>query len=194
MNVWGKTFSRRALVSLIAIVLSLGALVYTRFIAQRVSRLRGPTVVTSASMLSGIRGSTTSLRGWILLGDPIFRQEREQAWKDEIDPALRRLQSLSENWTNPDNVVRLSEISQILEGFRFIQWWIEDVAHTPGNRPALHALRDAGQAGCSRSDDDYNDDDRSGKMNQGGQLPTLADFRAALALSEINHSYVALRR
>ena len=185
MNIWGKTFSRRALVSVIAIVLSLGALIYTRSIALRVFTTRGPTVVTSAKMLSGIRGSTTSLRGWILLGDSVFQKEREQAWKEEIDPALKQLQSLSEQWDNPKNITRLSEISNILEEFRFIQWWIEDVAHTPGNRPA-HAIyekrvRPAGRRAMSAITAMIDLE----KMNQGGQLPTLADFRAALALSEI---------
>ena len=49
-------------------------------VTKRVVELRTPTAHASLMMLNGMNHSLASLRGWILLGDPKFKQERSIAW------------------------------------------------------------------------------------------------------------------
>jgi len=104
--------------------------------ARRLAELRGPTVRASTLALEGVQRSIAGLRGWMALNSAEFKQERSDAWKDSIEPALARLDQLSAGWTEPRNHERLQKAEKHLHKLKQAQWWIEDVAQTPGNEPA----------------------------------------------------------
>lgn len=108
-------------------------------INDRVIALRAPTARTSVALLNGVNHSLAALRGWIILANPVFKQERADAW-GEIEKNLAAMRDYSRNWTNPENVRRLKEIDGLFGDFRNYQKEIEDIANTPDNTPASKIL------------------------------------------------------
>ncbi len=104
--------------------------------AHRLAQLRGPTASVSARALVGVQRSMAELRGWIAIGEPEFVKQRAHAWNDDIEPSLKELTRLSADWTKAENRRRLAEVKIQLQRLKQAQWWIEDVAQTPGNEPA----------------------------------------------------------
>ncbi len=128
----------------VLLIITTSALVYngvntSNQINERVIDLRMPTVLSSTAMTNGINHSLAALRGWIILNNEKFKQERLQAWQ-EIDEAFSRLKQFSKNWTNPDNVQRLSDIEASLSRFRVAQDEIENISGTIDNTPANKIL------------------------------------------------------
>lgn len=99
-------------------------------LSNRIINLRYQSSQADLELLSGINHSIADLRGWVLLKKDSFRQERNNTWKFEINKALDKMEGLSRNWTNPENVERLSVLKpkvQLLEGY---QNEIEEIAET----------------------------------------------------------------
>jgi len=111
--------------------------------AQRVVDLRVPTAAASASILNGVNHALAALRGWMLLGEDKFKDERQLAWTLDINAATAELEKLSANWTNTDNITRLAELKGLLVDFAAEQQKIEDIAQTVQNTPALAILFDS---------------------------------------------------
>ncbi len=111
-----------------------------KVVNNRIMNLRAPTANASLSMLNGINHSLAALRGWMILGKDKFKDEREQSWNAEIEPALKTLQSFAVNWTNPENVQRLKTIEGVISEFKSAQQKIEDIAQTPDNVPSIKLL------------------------------------------------------
>lgn len=109
-------------------------------LSDRVADVRVPTAMASLELLNGLNKALAALRGWMLLGNASFVQQRESAWNAEIKPALQTLITLSDGWTNTDNVALLEEIEQILPDFERYQQEIEEIAQTDANVPALEML------------------------------------------------------
>ena len=131
------------LVGLIIIVIV--ALVYaglqeTKKLSTRISDLRAPTAQASMKVLNGINYSLAGLRGWMLLGNEKFKQDRADGWSDWIDAGYGEMLDLSKSWTNPENVERLKAIEPELELFRQYQEDIESMANTDENVPAFKML------------------------------------------------------
>jgi methyl-accepting chemotaxis protein len=105
--------------------------------ANTVVDLRLPTAQASASVLNGVNHALAALRGWILLGNNKFKEERQLAWDTEIKPAITVLDKMSLNWTNPENKVRLKEMKALLIRFEQDQKAIEDIAQTLENTPSI---------------------------------------------------------
>ncbi len=155
--------------------------------AQRLSVVRGPTVRSSTLALSGVQHSLAALRGWVALEDTTFQVERRSAWADEVKPAVDSLQALSVGWTNSQNLVRLTEITRLLEDLEEWQWWIEDVAQTPGNEAARVVLRGELQPLTREillTVTSLINEEKTRTGNRTPLLGQLADFRGALAASE----------
>ena len=111
-------------------------------VTKRVVDLRTPTAHASLMMLNGVNHSLASLRGWILLGDQKFREERSIAWEKQINPSLKLMQGLAPNWTDSENKIRLKSIEEEINSFKAVQQKIEDIAQTPENSPAQKILFD----------------------------------------------------
>ena len=102
--------------------------------------LRMPTSQASASVLNGVNHALGALRGWMLLGKEKFKIERQLAWDTEITPAIAVLDTMSVNWTNPENKARLNEMKTLLRSFEKEQLKIENIAQTPQNIPSMAML------------------------------------------------------
>ncbi|MFQ5652237.1 MAG: methyl-accepting chemotaxis protein [bacterium] len=109
-------------------------------LGDRIQQLRSPTVQASMTMLNGLNQSLSGLRGYMLLGKDKFKQERQTAWSEHIEPSLEKMTEFSRNWTNPENIKRLQELRAILKDFAKYQQEIEDIAQTEDNVPALKML------------------------------------------------------
>ena len=109
-------------------------------ISHRMIVNRVPTSEASLSMLNGINSALAALRGWMLIENDKFRDSRAEAWKSSIYPALEVMQEKSKNWTNPENIKRLSEITTVLGDFEQVQKDIEAMAHRSENIPSVHLL------------------------------------------------------
>ena len=130
--------SHTAVASIGVVMLLIALLVVAGFraSARRLAQLRAPTAQSSALALAGVDRSLAELRGGVTLGSPEFKTQRATAWAGDVEPAIRRLEELSALWTDPENVRRLWEVKAHLKELKQAQWWIEDVAMTPGNQPA----------------------------------------------------------
>lgn len=129
-----------ALISVLMLGVTLVAIISLRDAAQRAVSEQAPTMQATASTLSGLRHSQAEARGWIALGEQRFREGRRTTWEQEIWPAMDQMQSLSRNWLDPHDLQRLTQLSRLFTALEEIQWWIEDVAQTPGNEPAQMVL------------------------------------------------------
>ena len=109
-------------------------------INDRVIKLRTPTAQASLMMMNGMNHSLAALRGWIILGKDKFKTGRAAAWSEELKPSLATLEKYSVNWTDPENVKRLTVIREKMKDFERYQQEIEDVAQSPDNQPALKIL------------------------------------------------------
>ncbi|NIL98133.1 MAG: hypothetical protein GTO53_09975, partial [Planctomycetales bacterium] len=87
-----------AALGLLMLVIALGVFIWQRRNAIQLAKISGPAAGSSALALAGVHNSQANLRAWVLLGDRQFIVEREHSWEKEIEPALRRLRSLSNQW------------------------------------------------------------------------------------------------
>ena len=111
---------------------------------HRLTDLRLPTVMAGMRLTDGIHLSLAGLRGYMILGeDPVkakkMMAERQQGW-DLIDSSIDEMEAFSKDWTDPENVKMLNSLKQQIAEFRIAQQEVEDIAHTPGNIPALNVL------------------------------------------------------
>jgi len=136
----GSGFSLMIILLVTAISITLFQIAKVDKLANRVVELRTPTAQASLGMLNGLNQSLSGLRGWMLLGNPKFKEERANAWNNWLDPKLDELRKFSKNWTNPENVRRLSVIEREMISFRKYQQEIEDIANTIDATPALKML------------------------------------------------------
>jgi len=153
---WAKLLQshlKLAVIGLAMLAVTLAVTLRLRSSTLRLATLRGPTMRESARTRTGVQRSLASLRGWVVLGDPALKKDREQAWSEDIEPAVQTLKTLSEQWTEPENCSRLTSLQKTLRQLKQEQWWIEDVAQTPGNEPARVLLeRDIGPLWLTMAD------------------------------------------
>jgi methyl-accepting chemotaxis protein len=106
---------------------------------QRVVDLRAPTSAASLGMVNGINASLAALRGWMITGNPAFKQVRAAVWS-EIDGIKSDMDKLSASWTNPTNVEVWTGFKTILAEFRIAQQAVEKIAKSPDEQPATKIL------------------------------------------------------
>lgn len=125
-----------SLVLLIAIIGIITTLMVSKTgkITEQTLDVRYPTVYNSTEVLGNLEASLAGLRGYMLTGNPQFKEDRGNAVKDITDH-LKKLDTLSQNWTIQANKDRLSKIKDMTEDFFTIQKEVETIAHTDaGNR------------------------------------------------------------
>ena len=119
-----------------AVLLSIQRVNKTKVIIDRATSVRVITLNNSTQLLLGVFKSVADLRGFIIKKDQSFKTDRQAAWETYIRPALKELRALSKNFTNDENEHHLDEINSTLEDVALYQQQIEDIVHTPENRPA----------------------------------------------------------
>ena len=105
-----------ALLTLI-IVLNLINLDRVSTIFNRVENLRFPTARTSSEARVEMLDMLANIRGYLVLGNSQFATDYEAARAD-FESELERLETLSANWTNPENVTRLATIKEAFESWK----------------------------------------------------------------------------
>ena len=136
----GMGFGVMALLLVAAISITIYEVNQIKKLTDDMVDLRVPSAQASLGMLSGMQESLAGLRGWMLLGNPKFKDARQDAWNNWIDPSMATLNEMSKSWTNPENVKRLAEMQGSIEKFRKYQVEIEDIAQTADEEPALKIL------------------------------------------------------
>ena len=106
---------------------------------ERVVELRVPTTEATLSLVNGINGSLAALRGWMITGNPAFRETRASVWS-EIDGIKSEMDTLSSNWTNPQNVKMWTDFKTILAEFQTAQQVVEKIAKSADEQPATKIL------------------------------------------------------
>jgi len=112
----------------------------TSVTVNRITNVRVPTAQSSMAMLNGLNQALAALRGWMLLGNETFVNEREKVWSDDIEPSLALMMEKSKTWTNPDNIKHLERMKVLLPQFKKAQEEIEAIAQTRENVPAVKML------------------------------------------------------
>ena len=107
--------------------------------SNRVISLRVPTALAGSDMSRDIYASLAALRGWMLTGDEIFKTQRTQVWQS-IHKTSAKIDTLSENWTNPENVKSWKKFKIILSQFSSAQDLTEKIAHSSAQYPATNIL------------------------------------------------------
>ncbi len=136
----GVGYSIITLVLMVVVLVTIQKIKSMESITKRVAQLRTPTAHASLMMLNGMNHSLASLRGWVILGEEKFKEERASAWKDQIEPSLNKMKELSPNWTDSENINRLNLILAEIESFKKSQEKIESIAQTLENTPARKIL------------------------------------------------------
>ncbi len=108
-------------------------------ITDREIKLRAPTAHTGVLLLNGVNYSLAALRGWIILGNTKFKEERSEAWAD-IEKALTAMTGFSKHWTVQANIEKLNTLKSLFIDFKAYQKEIEDIAHSEDNLPANKIL------------------------------------------------------
>ena len=96
-----------------------------------------PLMQASSQVLAGVQHSLSSLRGWVSLNDQKFLNDWQAAWREDIQPALALLnQECRQVLEQACDLQRLHHLETLLADLQESQWWVQDIAHTPGNDPA----------------------------------------------------------
>ena len=117
----------------VALLISLCLTLWFRSTASRLATIRGPMAENSLRMIGALDESRAALRGWVTTGDSAHKDDRARSWS-EIRPAFERLEALNSRSPDPIKSGDLKELARELEDLASLQWWIEDIARTPGNQ------------------------------------------------------------
>ena len=108
-------------------------------ITQRVVELRVPTSTASLGLVNNINSSLAALRGWMITGNPKFKDERAGIWAN-VDRISGDMDRLSATWTVPANVEKWTMFKETLAEFRIAQQKVEDIAKSADEQPATKIL------------------------------------------------------
>ncbi|MBI4665056.1 MAG: HAMP domain-containing histidine kinase [Nitrospinae bacterium] len=93
-----------------------------------------PKAQAAMTALSGVNRSLGGLR--LSVTEEGLRQDRLDAWEKDIWPSMLKLRSMSSG----EEAELVGKIISALRELEATQWWLEDLAHTPGNEPAAMIL------------------------------------------------------
>ncbi len=130
-------------VASIGIAMLGGIFVFTFYLRVRTSelaRIDAPLAQNSRAALEGVERSLAELRGWVVIDDSEFRTTRQRAWSEQIDPSMANVETLVRESARGD-AGTVVEAKRLLSELKEVQWWIEDVAQSPGNERARDLLQ-----------------------------------------------------
>jgi diguanylate cyclase (GGDEF)-like protein/PAS domain S-box-containing protein len=107
----------------------------TSRIAEMTNSLE-PQSQAATELLVGLNKSLAALRGWVSLNEPRLAEQWQTAWRDEIKPALAALEALAGSLSAEENLSIQNRLKPLLNDLDESQWWVMQVAQTPGNQPA----------------------------------------------------------
>ena len=128
-----------ATIGLISAGLTLVFIIWFVIELQQQSRVGAPLARSAAVMNASINQSLSALRGWVAYGQPQSKIERARIWSEQIEPSLAHIAQLGARSRDDTVSEQVAELRDLLQELKVVQWAIEDVAKTPGNRPATVA-------------------------------------------------------
>ncbi len=143
---------------------------------DRIVELRVPTNIAGHDLVNGINYSLAALRGYMILGEDTFKNQRLDAWK-EIDRNLAIMTEMSKKWTVPKNVETLNELKGVMERFRLAQQKVEAVSHSEDEQPAMKMLLTEAAPRASKVIASI-----TGMINEEKKLPATPERKSLLAL------------
>ena len=174
-----------ALIGVAVLGVSLVSSFWVRSHTDRLANVRGPIVSSSTIALSGLQRSLAGLRGWMVLEESAFKDERAYAWEREILPSLDHLQQFRPLIADDGYSEQLTRLESLLEELHEWQWWIEEIAQTPGNEPARALFAQKAQPVIDRMEEGIAavmamETAASRRQGGGSLLATMAAFRVAV--------------
>ena len=192
-GLWRKLFRSHLMVVLLGVgmlCVTFASTLWLRANIHRMATQRVSTVQAVASALLGVQRSLAGLRGWVALGNDGFQNDRAQAWAEHIHPAIARLKTMRAHWTEAEDSVHMATCVRLLRQLEISQWWVEDVAQTPGNEPArvmlIQHVQPVAQAILSAITAMIDAEKRyADSTDRKLLLGRMADFRGFFASSEV---------
>ncbi|MCF6249071.1 MAG: ATP-binding protein [Desulfobacula sp.] len=126
-------------VASIGFIMLFFALVSNGYLHSKVLALAengGPIAQASSKILADVQRSLADVRGWVSLGDKIFLKDWEQTWAEEIEPSVFILQTHGIFLEKAGIKNLMDQLLPLLVELKESQWWVNNVAQTPGNEPA----------------------------------------------------------
>ncbi len=113
---------------------------HSRVITQSVMDEAVPSAIASEALLSGINHSLAALRGYMLLGQDKFKEQRKEAWEQGINPSLSQLLQCSKSWESKEDKDRLEKVQEKMGKINAGQEAIEAICQSEDNRPDMKIL------------------------------------------------------
>ena len=126
-----------ALLAIIGIVITV-MVTKTGTITEQTLNVRYPTVYTSTKVLNHLEQSLAALRGYMLMGGELYKQQRAEAISG-MGKDLKELETLSQRWTVQANKDKLQKITNMFDDFGKYQTEVEGITRTDAaNRMVEH--------------------------------------------------------
>jgi methyl-accepting chemotaxis protein len=123
-----------------AVLLTISKVTQSKAITNRVLDLREPMARLGLVLSNGLSASLASLRGYLLLGQEKFKEERQKAWNEKIFPALEKMVVLTNSAAADVHTGNLAKIKKLAAELRAAQDEIEKISGTIENLPAQKIL------------------------------------------------------
>jgi len=95
-----------------------------------------PIVQASSKVFAEVQHSLAGVRGWICLGDEVSLEQWENAWTDGIMPTMNSFKKQTYLLEKVGIQDLIDKLFLLLVELHESQWWINNIAQTPGNEPA----------------------------------------------------------
>ena len=129
-----------AAIGLAMLTLILTFTFYMRARTVELARVDAPMAEASRTALEGLGRSLADLRSWVLIKDDRFKASRSHAWSRSIEPAVARLEDLTQKKLARSDQGSIAKVKGLLGELKEVQGRIEEIAQTPDNEPARKAL------------------------------------------------------
>ena len=106
---------------------------------KRVVDVRAPVAIASTQLVGNLYSTLSTLRGYLLTGDPQGKQDRAATWA-ELDRTSAEFDRLAAGFTNYENKQIWAEAKTLIGELRAVQARAESVAFTPDAYPATKML------------------------------------------------------
>ena len=108
-------------------------------LSEDIREQRVPEAMAALRVLNGINESLAALRGWVIMEEDRFKDDRAVVWQDQIHFSMKRLEQLIARGNSGSDVKAIKSDIRRLERY---QEEIEALAHTEASQPALTTYRE----------------------------------------------------
>ena len=130
--------AKMAIVGMLAAAATIGFVLWIQYIMLHQREVGRHLVRDSLRLEQLLHRTFVELRGWIAYGDPESKAARLKIWNEEIEPPLARLRKATATIDGERAAEDVSALEERLRHLRYLQWYVEDVAHASSNeRPRV---------------------------------------------------------